>query len=439
MWEQIEGGFEEPEDVEGLNNNQRNALAERRRKDKKALFFIYQALDEATFEKVSEATTSKAAWDILAEIYKGDDKTKSIHLQMLRGEFEDLQMKETGVFMDYFTRILKIVNDLKRNGENIDDSRVVEKILRSLLPKFDYVVAAIEEGKDIKEMKVKELLSSLQAHELRIQKRQKEPLEQALKASLSMKEKKGESTSDSSQGDQNGGNFGHGRGRGRGNFGRGRGRGQGRGRGEHFNSQNFGGRGQRGRGRVGFNKSNVQCYICKKYGHYASECYSNSNYNKVHENSNYAMQDDVVLLANKGDTSNKNLWYLDSGASNHMCGYRDIFKELNETVNGQVSFGDASKVQVKGIGKILIQLKDGSQKYISNVYYVPNLKANILSLGQLLERGYEVQMKDDTLFLRLQNKLIARVLMSKNRMFTLNINHVVEKCLSVCMRDNNWL
>ena len=66
---------------------------------------IIQALDAATFEKLLEATTSKEAWDILEEIYKGNDKVKSINLPSLSSEFEELEIKESETILDCFTRV----------------------------------------------------------------------------------------------------------------------------------------------------------------------------------------------------------------------------------------------------------------------------------------------------------------------------------------------
>lgn len=54
-------------------------------------------------------------------------------------------MKEDKLVNDYFTRTLSIVNNMKIHGEMVAEHTVVEKIVRFMSSKFNYVVCAIEE------------------------------------------------------------------------------------------------------------------------------------------------------------------------------------------------------------------------------------------------------------------------------------------------------
>ena len=80
------------------------------------------------------------------------------------------------------------------------------------------------------------------------------------------------------------------------------------------------------------------------------------------------------------------IWYIDIGCNNHMSGNKSSFSSLNEDFRSSVSFGDSSTVDVMGKGEIKIKTKNGFIETISNVFYVPKLKSNLLSAGQLLEK-----------------------------------------------------
>lgn len=62
---------------------------------------------------------------------------------------------------------------MKSFGEEIGYKIVVSKVFSSP-PKFDHVVAAIEESKDISKLSFDDLMGSLQSHEPRINKSNRE-------------------------------------------------------------------------------------------------------------------------------------------------------------------------------------------------------------------------------------------------------------------------
>ncbi|KAL5810691.1 hypothetical protein ACOSQ4_027259 [Xanthoceras sorbifolium] len=204
----VEDGYTEPasKEVEGtLTEAQTTTLKADRKRDCKAKSIIYQGLDEVTFEIIASAKSSKEVWDTLLKTYKGANKVKRIHLQTLQGEFESLRMKSNESIAEFYTRVMVVANQLRRNGETLTDMRISEKILQSLDAKFDFIVVALEETKDLETMSVEELVGSLQAHEKKVTRRSDDRLlEQALQSKLSLNEKGYEQRGTSQQGRERG-------------------------------------------------------------------------------------------------------------------------------------------------------------------------------------------------------------------------------------------
>ncbi|RVW68877.1 hypothetical protein CK203_064660 [Vitis vinifera] len=183
----------------------------------------------------------------------------------------------------------------------MEDVTIVEKILCSLTPKFDYVVCSIEELKDIDAFSLDELQSSLLVYEQKMN--QSTTIEEkALKASTST------------------------------HFSNSRGRGRGRGRGDegkrdgskHFkaNDDQFQGKG-RGRDQH-FEKSKVECFRCHKFGHYDLNVMPSCQMTKKSEKIDFAVEkneSETLLMAyHVNEELQSNVWHVDIGCSNHMCG-----------------------------------------------------------------------------------------------------------------------
>ena len=85
---------------------------------------------------------------------------KDTKLQMLTTWFEELKMSEDESFDSFYRKLNKVVVSKFNLGEKTEDSKIVRKILRSLPESFRAKVTAIEESKDLDDIKVKELIGS---------------------------------------------------------------------------------------------------------------------------------------------------------------------------------------------------------------------------------------------------------------------------------------
>eukprot|EP00253_Pinus_taeda_P006904 PITA_06904 len=88
---------------------------------------------------------------------------KRSKLQTLRIQYENLRMYNEESVANYFLRVDEIVNCMKNLGEEIKEAIVVEKVLRSLSPKFESKVSAIEEKENLRILTMSQLHGILTA------------------------------------------------------------------------------------------------------------------------------------------------------------------------------------------------------------------------------------------------------------------------------------
>ncbi|XP_050942587.1 uncharacterized protein LOC127150004 [Cucumis melo] len=109
----------------------------------RALNAIFNGIDLNGIKLINSCITTKEAWTILEVAYE-----------------------------DYNKRVLEIANELLLLGEKIPESKIVRKVLRSLLGKLDMKVTTIEEAHNITKLKLDELFGSLLTFEMAISHRE---------------------------------------------------------------------------------------------------------------------------------------------------------------------------------------------------------------------------------------------------------------------------
>ena len=138
------------------------------------------------------------------------------------------------------------------------------------------------------------------------------------------------------------------------------------------------------------------------------------------------------MTTTASEPESSSTWYLDSGCSNHMTGNRVWLVHFDARRKNKVRFADNRTIQSEGIGVILVKKRDGQQALLQNVLYVPTMQTNLISMGQLLEKGFYMKMQNRTLeIFSATHKKVLSVPLSSNRTFQVKIESSQAQCLAV--------
>ncbi|GJS58187.1 zinc finger, CCHC-type containing protein [Tanacetum coccineum] len=119
-------------------------------------------------------------------------------------------------------------------------------------------------------------------------------------------------------------------------------------------------------------------------------------------------------------------WWIDSGATTHVCKDRCWFKTYEPVDDGFVLYmGDDHFTHVHGKGSVVLEFSSGKSITLFNVLYVPKLRKNLISGPVLNKCGYKQVYESDKYILS-KSGVFVGFGYYKNGMFMLYLNKVLD-------------
>ena len=396
LWEAVKEDLVVPPITDNSTVQQIKIHYEKQSKLYKAKTCLFSAVSESLFTRIMNLETAFKIWEYLKQEFQGNARTKSMRILNLKREFELQKMKDSETIKEYAEKLFELVNKLRLIGEQMPDSRVVEKLLVTLPERFEAKISALEESKDLSTITLAELLSALEAHEQRKLIRDEANLEGAMQAQLQIQSSQilGRKNKDWHK---NKGNFSNRAG----NDGTPRVTGTTRNdvgnKGIMYAPCQHCGRTNHPSFRC-WSGPDVKCNKCNKMGHVERICRNKEKYvneaQVVNQEEEKEEEDEQLFVAScYANINQSETWLVDSGCTNHMTNNVELFRELDQKSRSKVRVGNGQYISVKGKGSIAIETLSGT-KIINDVMYVPDIDQNLLSVGQLLEKGFKVHFED---------------------------------------------
>ncbi|GKA17452.1 zinc finger, CCHC-type containing protein [Tanacetum coccineum] len=130
-------------------------------------------------------------------------------------------------------------------------------------------------------------------------------------------------------------------------------------------------------------------------------------------------------------------WWIDSGATTHVCKDRCWFKTYEPVEDGSVLYmGDDHFAPVHGKGSVVLEFSSGKSITLFNVLYVLKLRKNLISGPVLNKCGYKQVYESDKYILSKCGVFVGFGYYN-NGMFMLNLNKVPDDSDSVYMSSSS--
>ncbi|PKI33002.1 hypothetical protein CRG98_046617 [Punica granatum] len=98
--------------------------------------------------RIMRLGSAKEIWDFLKTEYEGDERIRGMKVLNLMREFERLQMKDDETVKQFADKLVEIANKIRVLGTDLSDSSLVQKLLVSVLERYEATIASLENTKE---------------------------------------------------------------------------------------------------------------------------------------------------------------------------------------------------------------------------------------------------------------------------------------------------
>ncbi|CAJ2671570.1 unnamed protein product [Trifolium pratense] len=315
---------------------------------------ILNGMSDPLFDIYQNVESAKELWDCLEAKYMAEDSSSK---KFLVTDFNSYKMVESRSVMEQFNELLQILGQFTQHGLKMDETISVSSIIDKLPPSWKDFKHNLKHGKD--ELSLIQLGSHLRIEEsLRAHEDNKGKGKEIAGPSVNMIEEGGKNDNNKNKGKK-----------------------------RAFNNK---------KGNFGVNKKpKLECWKCGKTGHFKKDC----RFGKKHDNANASGsgKGSKDKSENQGQKSICDLnslikhsvsltseafyvqddaiaWWIDSGATTHVCKDRFWFKTFIPVEDGSVLYmGDDHFAPVEGKGNVVLEFSSGKTITLFNVLAVVRL------------------------------------------------------------------